>query len=150
MLKLLIILTFVFGIIFYVGYMGYERILAISRVNAAINYYKVDEDTVRTSIMTLLDCQSGNLPFIPSYQGKITIEPYNVRLIRSGQLRITNADSVPHTIGIAYTKIWEAINPGDSFDLLDYKLPFPTGNWFITCDGINLGDKSPSIIYQAL
>ena len=136
------------GIVFIGGYLSYNKILAISLARSSTDYHVGEKKEIKSYIMTILECQPGKVPFLPSVQGKITIEPYKVELVKSGKLKIINGDSIPHKIGIGLTQIEEMIKPGDAFDLSKHPLPFPTGVWAITCDGIDLGPNAPTIRYQ--
>lgn len=145
-----ILITFMFlGILMYVGYFSYQKLLVVSFASNYSNYFENVSESEKTSILTINDCEGGNIPGIPSYQGKLLFEPYNVALPGNGKLKIINADKSSHTIGITLTKVWEVIEPGDSFDLDTKKLP-NLGKWYLSCDGINLGVDSPTIFVQGL
>ena len=149
MVKVFIILVFAFGLIGYVGVFSFQKIISIAFASGTVNYYEGAEKATPTSIMTLKSCSGGDIPFLRSYQGDIEISPRDARLEINRRLRIVNGDTVPHTIGIAFTKFWEVVDPGDALQVTYDKLPKP-GIWGITCDGINLGDKAPTIVVPEL
>lgn len=144
MFKLMIITLTIVGVLVYVGFYGYNRLLNVSLASNVQSFTDDIESGIKSSVMTISDCTPGYIPFFPSYNGKIMIHPNNIEIKANAKVKIINGDSTPHTIGVAFTKVWESINPGGALEIDTTQLP-PSGKWFITCDGINLGDQSPVI-----
>lgn len=126
----------------YVGFYGYNKLLSVSLASNARNYSNVAG--VSTDVMIISECSAGYIPLLPSYNGKIIMEPQIIQVQGGETIKIVNGDSTPHTIGIVNTKVWEAIEPGDAIEIKISDLP-SAQKWFLTCDGINLGDKAPAI-----
>lgn len=149
MLRILIILFFVIGLVSYLGVFSFQKIVAIAFANGTVNYYEGAKNAKPTSVMTIKSCTPGQMPFVPSFGGSIEINPPNARLDPSQRLRIVNGDTSSHSIGIAFTKYWEDMSPGGSLEISYQALP-KSGTWGIICDGINLGDRAPTIVIPEL
>lgn len=149
MFKVLAIVVFVIGLIGYVGAFSFQKIISIAFASGTVNFYEGAEKAAPTSVMTIKSCNEGELPFLKNFQGSIEISPRDARLEINRRLRIVNGDTTTHTVGIAFTKFWEVVEPGDALIVTYDKLP-KAGTWGITCDGINLGDKAPTIVLPEL
>ena len=144
MLKLTAITLMIVGVLTYVGFYSYNKLMTVSLASNVNNFYQGSPNGEKSQTMTLSDCSPGSVPFLPSFQGKIVMQPQSVNIPQKSKVMVINGDTVAHTIGIINTKYWEAINPGASIEI-DTKDLDQTEKWLITCDGINLGNNSPSI-----
>lgn len=140
-----VVLVFFVGLLGYLGLFAYQQVFTVAIARGDANYYEGAKKARPTSVMTLHSCTPGRIPGVPSFEGSIVVSPMSARLPQSGKLRIINGDGVAHTVGVALTKIWEKIEPGDSLELSYDNLP-KSGTWGITCDGIYLGERSPAIV----
>jgi hypothetical protein len=145
MTRALLIALFFIGGLICLGYYSYQKVLAVGIASGTVNYYQGASKAVPTSVVIIRSCTKGDIPFLPSYKGKIDIDPPHIRLAPNARVKVINTDSDPHTLGIAFTNFNKTIQAGNSLDLTYKDLP-KSGTWGLTCDGINLGDQSPTII----